>query len=201
MRSEDSILRGTVVAQCLHSMRTICQAVFLSLHIHMAPQISMAEGPLSWDVMDFDTFITATEDTFSSIPVCNESNLLGAPNGNFNKVWQVSKGRATLKCSFFLFWHFVIGFALMDGRCRVNSFRKAKEVNKWIALKYRKHGCGFPCPHITIWPFVDGVCVSLGVIDQVKRNESQLFALKGGRRLVEASGSGGGIREDRVHQD
>lgn len=160
MRSEGSVLQGTVVAQCLHSTRTICQAVFLSLHIHMAPQISMAEGPLSCDVMDFDTFITATEDTFSSIPVCNESNLLGTPNGNFNKVWQVSKGRATLKCSFFLFWHFVIGFALMDGRCCVNSFRKAKEVNKWIALKYRKHCPGFPCPHIIIWPLVDSVCVS-----------------------------------------
>lgn len=64
----------------------------------------------------------------------------------------------------------------MDGRYCVNSWRKAKEVNKWILLKYRKHGSGFPCPHIfIIWPLVDSICVSVGVIDQVKINETLLF--------------------------
>lgn len=59
MRSEDSVLQGTVVAQCLHSMWSL-PTDFLSLHIHMAPQISMAERPLRCDVMVFAFFIMAT---------------------------------------------------------------------------------------------------------------------------------------------
>lgn len=70
MRSEDSVLQGTVVAQCLHSMWTICQALFLSLHIHMAPPISMADGPLRCDVMVSDTFIVATEDAIPHPYLC-----------------------------------------------------------------------------------------------------------------------------------
>lgn len=91
MRSEDSVLQGTVVAQCLHSMRRICQPVS-SPHIHMA---RMAGGPPRCDVMGFATSLRPQcpyeGDTYSSVH-------------EFSVKRAILKSEATLKCFFVVFW-------------------------------------------------------------------------------------------------
>lgn len=100
------------------------------------------------------------------------------PNLNFNKERPISKGRATFKGSFFIFWHFGIGFTLKDCQYCANSCRKAKEVNKWILMKCRKHG-------IIELLLILLVCMWVLLI-RSKLMKPCFLSVKGGRRLVEA---------------
>lgn len=79
----------------------------LSLHVHMA-QISVAEGPLRCDAMVFASLLWPQcpyQESFESAPI---------------------RGRTYL----FVSWPFGIGFTLKNGQYCVNSWRRAKEVDK-----------------------------------------------------------------------